>query len=311
MAKISIENISRIELNVIPFERKFDLQGDAGIDTKVRDAYVSKNYDAEPKSKQEADAQGKKGFNGLMSSFTHITVHHQGDETIVVADIAPTRYLIGQAMRDVVKASAGLSAEDVKKLSPDMANVSLVAPVKVNGQYFLLSQIKGKALGSGEIHAGLVAGNIDGKYLKRQNPLVAALQEECSEELGMDLSTLDHTSATYMLDERETGQVNFAFVARNTDADKVLDSYDTSARTKLITNEPLEVMALSLLPVAGIALVPLEGTKGLRNIECYKPTAFGLEKVHENRGIRPYTQATLDYLAEPKNLKFLLEKAGF
>ncbi|MBI4147884.1 hypothetical protein HY490_01200 [Candidatus Woesearchaeota archaeon] len=311
MATIGIESIREIRLNVVPAERRFDSCDDLAVHEHVRDAYQSKKYDGEPKSKDEADAQGKKSFNGLMSSFSRICTYPSDQGTVVIADIAPTRYLISQAMRDVVKASPGLSKEEIQDMSPDMANVSLVTPVKSNNQYFLLSQIKGKALGSGEIHAALVAGNIDAGYLKSKNPLAAALREECSEELGMDLSTLDHTSAVYMVDERETGQVNFAFVARNADADRIFDAYEASTKAKLAQKESLEVMALSLLPVAGIALVPLEGAGRGVNVRCYVPSEKGLLWVTETRGLRPYTQATLEYLTDQKNVRFLLEKAGF
>ena len=71
-------------------------------------------------------------------------------------------------------------------------------------------------------------------------------------------------------------------------------------------------MALSILPVAGLALTPLEnGNNGLHNITCYKPTINGLKEVVEDREVRPYTEAIIDYVADQKNVKFLLEKAGF
>ncbi|MBW2999289.1 hypothetical protein KY339_01335 [Candidatus Woesearchaeota archaeon] len=312
MAKIGIKNIDSIKLNVIPLERRFDSEGDLAVDPRVAEMYVNKGHDLAPKSWGEAKILGVKHFNGLMSSFTRILVYRDPKETIVTADIAPTRYLIGQAMRDVVKESGGLTPENIKKLSPDMANVSLVAPVKVEGKYFLLSQIKGKALGSGQVHSGLVAGNVDAKYLDTPNPLTATLRNECSEEVGMDLSYLGPTSFIFMVDERETGQVNFACVAKEADLHQILNSYEAMTRHKISKHENLEVMALSVLPIAGLALVPLEeGKEGLKNITCYKPTAGGLEERVEDRTVRPYTQATVDYISHKENVKFLLEKAGF
>lgn len=116
-----------------------------------------------------------------------------------------------------------------------------------------------------------------------------------------------------MIDERETGQVNFASVARNTDLNHVLQAYESLTKSKLENNEALEVMALTTLPIAGIALLPLENNKrGLRSIKCYKPTQKGLNITEEDREVRPYTEATIQYLQEnPENVKFLLEKAGF
>lgn len=312
MAKIGIENIQEIKLNVLPFERRFDSQGDLVMPPLVAEMYLKQKYDEKPKSKEEAKAKGEKSFNGLMSSFPRLCVYPQEGKNFVVADIAPTCYLVGQAMRDFVSANPSLSPEEIKKLSPDMANVSLVVPVKIAGNYFLMSQIKGKALGSGEIHAALVAGNVDAQYLSEADPLTATLRGECSEEVGMDLTSLDPTSVVYMVDERETGQVNFAYVARNSDAQMILGAYEASVREKLPKGERLEVMALAELPVGGIALVPLEsGSPGLKNITCFFPTEKGLEEKVEGRGVRPYTQAALDYLSKPENVKFLLEKAGF
>lgn len=336
MAQIGIENIREVRLNVIPVERRFDSTGDLAVHPTVAAKYLEKGYDRKPQNEEEARAQGEKSFNGMMSSLARVTTYDVEGQKLVVADIAPTRYLLGQALRDIVKESddfeiARLSAEQgfvtvgnevmkernvygsfpVRGLSPDMANISLVVPVKMNGQYFLMSQIKGKALGSGEVHTGLVAGQVDGQYLREDDPFVAALQTECSEEAGVDLSSLDRTAALYMVDERETGQVNFAYLARAVDAQKMLHTYDRAVREKLANGEALEVMALAAVPI-GSRLEQLDGgSLGLKGITTYHPTANGLVEKVEDRKVRPYTQATLDYLAKPENVKFLLEKAGF
>ncbi len=311
MAHIGIENISEIKLTVIPQERRFDSKCDLAVHPLVAAKYIERNYDAKPKTEEEALSRGERDFNGLVSSCARISNYPIDHGKLVIADVAPTRYLIGQALRDVTK--EGKYQPNVSpQMSPDMVGVSLVVPVKINGQYFLMSQIKGKALGSGEVHTGLVAGNVDGKYLSQEDPFVAALQNECSEEVGLDLSSLDRTAALYMVDERETGQVNFAYLARNVDAQQMLHSYDQSVRDKLAHGEALEVMALTAVPLGGAQLEKLEtGAFGLKGITTFHPTPNGLMEKIEDRGIRPYTQATLDYLAKPENVRFLLEKAGF
>ncbi len=311
MAKIIVKNIETLMLNVLPMERTPTSKGDLAIHPFVAAKYREKGYDTKPTSPTEADARGEKSFNGLMSSLPAIRVYPSEGNTVIVADIAPTRYLIGEALRDLAK-SGIYTSEDIKEMSPNMVGVSLVVPVKIKSQYFLLSQIKGKALGSGQIHAALVAGNIDAEYLQYENPLTIALQKESSEELGMDLSSLDPTSIVYIVDEKETGQINFAYVAKNANAINILTAYERNVTPKILKGEELEVMALAKLPVAGIALVHLsDGSSGLKDVLCYHPTAQGLTKVVEDRGVRPYTQATIDYLSKPENVKFLLEKAGF
>ncbi len=310
MAKVCVKNIDKILLNIIPIERRFDSEGDLAIDSRVRDMYIKKGYESAPKSREEADARGIKNFNGLMSSFPRINVYTNGKETIVAADITPTRYLIGQAARDIMKQDI-YSEEEIQKMIPCMANVSVLTPIKKEGKYYLLSQIKGKAIGSGQILAAPVAGNVAAKYLNAADPLTEALKNECSEEIGMDLSYLNSTSFVCMIDDGAGGR-NFASVARNANLKKILDSYESDTKRKLAKNEQLELMALSVLPVAGLALTPLEdGINGLHKITCYKPGVDGLTEVVEDRGVRPYTEAIIDYVADQENVKFLLEKAGF
>jgi hypothetical protein len=314
MAKVVVKNIDKILLNVIPIERRFDSEGDLAIDSRVRDMYIKKGYGSAPKSREEADIRGIKNFNGLMSSFPRINVYTNGKETIVAADIAPTRYLIGQAARDIMKQDI-YSEEEVQKMIPCMANVSVLTPIKKEGKYYLVSQIKGKAIGSGQILAAPVAGNVDAKYLNAADPLTEALKNECSEEIGMNLSYLNSTSFVCMIDDGAGGR-NFASVARNAKLQEILNSYESDTKRKLAKNEQLELMALSILPVAGLALTPLEnGINGLHKITCYKPSVDGLKEVVEDRGVRPYTEAVIDYIADPDagptNVKFLLEKAGF
>jgi hypothetical protein len=312
VAYISIGNIDRILLNVTQLERTFDTEGPLAIHPTVAAMYVSKDYATAPCSAQEARALGQRAdeFNGLKCSFYRITSTQKDGRTIVTADIAPTRYLFSKAMRDVVK-EGDYSLADMHAMTPNMAHVSLVVPVRFNGQYHLLSQIKGKALGEGQIHAGLAAGHVEAHHLNQCNPLVAALQDEVSEEIGLDLSRLDHTSFVYVVDEAELGTVNFASVAQLVDVDKVLAAYETSIRGKLPGK--LEVNGLAVLPIAGLTFVPLE--RPLDEVVCYKPTLDGLVASKEakdwKKDLRPYTQATLEYVREPANLRSLLQKAGF
>jgi hypothetical protein len=312
MASILIENIDELKHTVLPFERRYDSQGDLALDEKVSEMYQRKQYHLLPKTSEEAKARGAKGFNGLMSSAVELHSYVQDGQTIVAVTLAPTRYMIGQAFRDCVK-EGRYAPSEIPTASTDMANVSLIAPVKMDGKYYLLSQIKGKALGSGELHTGLVAGNIDAKYLSYPNPLIATLQNECSEELGLDLSFIDSTSFIFLVDERETGQINFASVARNADISQILSSYEAMTKRKLQNNEALEVMALANLPIAGLALIPLEdNAPGVKGIKCYKPTNQGLVETIEDRKVRPYTAATVDYLTKSnKNVDFILNKAGY
>ena len=310
MSKTIVGQIDEIKLDVILIERRFDSTGDFAIDEKVKKKYVEKHYDSAPKTAEEAEVCGLSNYNGLMSSIPKLNVCLDDKTTVIVADIAPTRYLIGQAWRDIEK-EGNCDYSELKKMSPRMANVSLLVPVKIDGEYFLLSQIKGKALGSGEILSLAVAGNVDGKYLQKHNPLVEALKNECSEELCMDLSYLDSTSFTCLLDDG-AGGVNFISVAKNADINAILTAYESDTKIKLIKNEQLEVMALATLPVAGYALIPIEGgRKEAKNVQCYFPTSKGLEIRKEDRTVRPLTKNIMDYIQDKNNLNSILKKACY
>ena len=311
MTKIGIDNISEIKLNVITYERRYDSDGDLAIHPAIREVYDKKGYTLAPKSPEEAKERGVKHWNGLATSIPRISVYrdHPDSEAIVAADIAPTRYLIGQALRDIIKEKPDLAVEKMTAMNPRIANVSLIAPIKVGNRYHLLSQIKGKALDSGMIHAALVAGGVEEKHLHTANPLISALKTECTEELGIDLSYFESTSHAFMMDEPEYGYVNFASIARNTKLDEVLNAYEADSKRKL-SKEQLEVMALSFIPIAGLALTPLE--KGnLENLICYHPTPDGLKESKETRKTIAYTEIMVEHLRDTKNLRFVLERAGF
>ncbi len=198
-------------------------------------------------------------------------------------------------------------------MSPNMANVSLITPVKYKGEYFFVSQIKGKALGSGEIHVAPIAGNVDAKYIFQdyKDPLTLTLKNECSEEIGLDLSYLNSTSFVCGLDDGAAG-INFVSVSQNVKLDSILESYSALSKQKLIKNEELELKALSLLKISGLTLIPLENNrKEILNAICFYPSENGLIQKIENKTVRPYAEAISEYISKPENVTFLLEKAGF
>jgi hypothetical protein len=311
MAKVTISNISDIKLNVIDTERTQISQGDLAMHSKLVLDYLKNQYNLKPKNKGEATARGEQNFNGLSTSFPRISVYqNQNGENIVSADIAPTRFLFKQSAINLNQ-NENLTLEQRMEISPQLANVSLIVPVKVKGEYFLMGQVKGNAIGSGQIQGPLVAGGIDYKALHTENPLITSLQQECLEEVGMDLSYLNSTSFLFMTEESEVGSVNFSSIAQGVQLDNILSSYEASVKNKL-TKEELEVQALAKLPMQGISLIPLEkGNFGMNDIEIYTPTQTGLNLARENRKIRPLTQAVADFMSEEKNKNLILERAGF
>jgi hypothetical protein len=311
MANVSISNISDIKLNVIDIERTQISQGDLAMHPKLVQDYLKNQYNLKPKNKTEATARGDTNFNGLSTSFPKISVYqNQNGENIVSADIVPTRFLFKQSAINLNQ-NKNLSLEERMGISPKLANVSLIVPVKIKGEYFLMGQVKGNAIGSGQIQGPLVAGGIDYKALHKKNPLITALQQECLEEVGMDLSYLNSTSFLFMTQESEVGSVNFSSIAQGVQLDDILNCYETSVKNKL-TKQELEVQALAKLPMQGISMIPLEKeTFGMNNLEIYTPSKSGLILTKESRKIRPLTQAVADFISEEKNKNLILERAGF
>jgi len=163
-----------------------------------------------------------------------------------------------------------------------------------------LAQVKGEALGEGQISAALAAGGVQVKHLTgEKHPLVAALQEECSEEVGLKLTSVNSESFVFFVDEYELGNVNFAAVAMRVELQQVLDAYDKSTRAKLANKEKLEV--------AGLALLPIQGP--MNEVKCFFPSPTGLQERMEKRDVRPYTLAVREHLANGDNLNMLLNKA--
>jgi len=312
MASIIVSDIDELISLVFPEERTANSSGELGLDERLVKIYNEKGYDSKPKTEKEADLIGEKHFNGLQSSIPYFSVSETNGKKIVVAHLAPTRYLFGQAMKDFTKTHPDVSQEVINEISPKMANVSLLVPVKEGKQYFLLAQIKGKAVGSGQIQAALVAGGVNYQDLQSENPFLNALKHEVSEEVGLDLSYLKPTSFLYLVDERKIGNLNFVAVAEGQRIDDILTVYESLTKKELQQGKNLEVMALSQLDIAGLSLIPVEGGHKLEDCLSYFPSENGLTSRRESRTVRPYTEAIVNYLKQDqKNVKTLLKRAGF
>lgn len=308
MVHISLNNIKKIGSKVLKYERTpnhFTIHSD------VFDMYFKKGYHLAPKTKNEADAAGKKNWNALCSSFVDFEVIPISNGNVIYTKIAPTRYLVGRAMLDYVGENPKMSRDSIIKRSPRMANVSLIAPLKADNEYVILGQIKGRAIGEGEIHGGSVAGNVLGEDLNSPNPLITALKRECSDELGMTLERLNPSNFYLVVDESELGALNCGAVAKNTNLDEILKTYEEITTSKIKNEEKLEVKGLALIPIVNPKLKQIkDGQLQLENITCFTPSKKGLNESIQNRKPRPYTEALIHYLNDVKNQKAFLKKAS-
>ncbi len=310
MAKIWVSNISEVRLNYLPNLNRAELEGEGGLDRRILEEYYRMGFHERPKTREEADARGEKNFNGLVTSIPKINVYNDGKETIVTGDVMTIRYLYGEAFKSLIKKGM-ITPDEALEISPNRLNVSLIAIVKQEGNYYLLTQIKGKkTVGAGALQGALVAGGVNAEHLYAKNPLVAALQQECIEELGVDLSHLDSTAFLYLFDEREIGNINFGAVAREIDLDNILTVYEAQTKAKLNKDEIPEVKGLAKMPVAGWALIPLEGGKSGLEALSYLPSPNGLTMEREVRELRPYAEALMEHIKDKNKLSTLIERAG-
>jgi len=302
MAKVKIDNISKLCWVIVDVERTFDHHT---LHPKVTEMYLRKGYDQAPLSSDEAKSHGLSRFNGFVSSFPSIRRYSESNgSSIVIADMMPTRYLVGQACRDIFKEDGITEEGKIRELSPDMAHVALIVPSEYNGKKVLIAQLKGKGLGEGEIIAPAACGNIDAKFLKKKDPFKSALEQECLEEIGISLSDLETSKPAFFMDDSETAEVSFAYVAKKIDLLKIIEAYRKSVETTL----------LSELEVRGLALLPIEysHSEAFDEVMIIQPTENRkFEWSIEKRGLRPYTLGLIDFLKDKEKRKSFLENCGF
>ncbi len=278
----------KIVLEVFKGERTFDL-----VNKLLADTYIKQGYDAVPKTKAEA---GGKSFNGEMSSFTSVQIC---PNEVIEVNIMSTRYLFRDA---VIKIAEQYGNYVARETSICMAHVSFIAVDMYEGKPVIIAQLKGDAVGMGQIHAGLVAGAITAKHLTTNAPLCEALKARLLEEIGLDISLLSNPPEfCLMVDERENGFVNIAAVGRM----KLEDVQNTYLNS--IKGKPLDK-----LQVSGLAIIPIDNASSiLKEIKIFKPNGEGGGEWNvERRGLRPYTEAIIDWLADVKNQEYLIEKIG-
>ena len=277
-----------IILKVALGERNID-----SVDRLLAHTYIEKGYDQIPRTKAEA---GGKEFNSQMSSFTLIELcPHE----IIGVEIMATPYMFRNATIDIAKKYGAYVAREA---SVCMAHVSCIALDIYEGEPVIIAQLKGDAVGKGEIHAGLVAGGISAEHLKTNDPFFEALKTRLHEEIGFDIDLLPSPPEfCVMIDERENGFVNIASVNK-IKLEDVKNAYLNSIKGK----------PLDKLQVSGLAIIPIRNADSIiDSIKIFKPDENGNgEFKPEKRGIRPYTKAIIEGLADVKFQDLLIEKAG-
>jgi len=320
MAYVKINNIMGFEISMLPGERTHNSTGDLAFHPKVKEMYLEKGYDNSPKTREEADSKRMLHYNGLATSFPNIVSYPYcgQDGMAVFAQLIGTRYLYGQAMRDAVsearESGKPFSEEEIRSMNPQIANVSLLAPVRFEGRNYLLSQIKGETLDSGELLIPLIAGGIEGERVHEFWPfvkdnhkqLLRALRREGHEELDLRVEDLDPHQFIWMINEPDWGYVNFVSIAGSVDLYAILHSYEDSSKRQLGLEKELEVAALALIPTEGFRMEETQGKTTLKGITCYRPGINGLHPATEDVKLIPISKAILEHISNKENLRYLL-----
>lgn len=293
-----IMRFDSLQIAKLPFERKYDSHGPLAIDDRTREIY-------EDRFRKMPTEPGHGRYNAMKTSMPSIEFY-RGEKTACVATIAPTRYMIGEAFRLAVEENRHSQA-DYEKMSPNMANVSVISFVRYKGKVYLAAQIKGNienteegVLGKGQLHAGFYAENVGDNFLDNNNPLQAAIKERVEKKTGIPYEFLSPSDFIGFVDERITGQVNCATVSKVNDLDDQLQHWDKS-----IKQGKKMIAGLALVDPEDYSLTDMVGgRRQISPVKWYKAEKEPREMKETPFTIRPYTNAVLN------DLDYVVERAG-
>jgi len=120
-AFVKFADIKEINTTTLDGELAFN---DPALDPRLSQIYDRADYDSKPKTREEAESLGVKGFNGLQTSCR--LIEQVGDRLNVT--LQPARYLLSEAMESGVK-NGRFGNDNLFEISPRLANVSAIAVV--------------------------------------------------------------------------------------------------------------------------------------------------------------------------------------
>ena len=287
-----------------------------GVGSTLSEFYKSKiaEFDALPKTKEEAAERGGKGFDGLQVSVCPF-------RDIYNAELAPIRYSFLSAYQQLRKELlaqqdySGVAA--LEKENPYILGAAVYAVTKFEGQPCIMMQIKGNAIGEGQIHSALAAGGISMKEFQNaksiNDMLLAAAVRQASEELGVPLQGQNLGDPALLRFENATGNIGIGYVLSGMTGSDILDAYTQHATQRVIASSDDTASGVVLMPTQGIVVVSLDdGVPALSTRKEIIITKDGAQVVapNDSRGLRPAGQGYLAALEDPRFLSQLLERSG-
>jgi len=287
-----------------------------GVGSMLSDYYEEhrSKFDGLPKTKEEAALRGEKTFDGLQVSVCPFT-------DIYSAEIAPIRYSFLRAyqeLRSELIAKGDLSGvAALERENPYILGAAVYAVTRWRGEPCIMMQIKGNAVGAGQIHSALAAGGISMQEFESatsiSDMLQAAAVRQASEELGLRLQGNNLGDPAIIRYEGATGNIGIGYILQGIPGSEILDRYVECATKRKITSSDDTAAGVVLMPTNAIAVVSLDGdvpALSTRTEVIVTKNGGEIVTTNEPRRLRPAAQGFLAALADPKFLTLLLERSG-
>ena len=287
-----------------------------GVGEALSEFYQSNRaeYDALPKTKEEAAERGVRGFDGLQVSVCPFT-------NIDNAELAPIRYSFLSAYQKLREEL--LSQQDysgvvaLEQENPYVLGAAVYAVTRFEGEPCIMMQIKGNAVGEGQIHSALSAGGISMKEFQNAASinamLLAAAVRQASEELGVPLEGKNLGDPALLRFENATGNIGIGYILSGLSGSDILDAYIQHATQRIIASSDDTASGVALMPTQGIVVVSLDhGVPALSTRKEIIVTKNGAQVVtpNDSRKLRPAGQGYLAALEDPRFLSQILERSG-
>jgi hypothetical protein len=271
-------------------------------------------YDALPKTKEEAALQGVQSFDGLQVSVCPFT-------DLDKAEIAPIRYSYLSAYQKCRKEL--LAAQDfsgvvaLEQENPFILGAAVYAVTRYKGEPCIMMQIKGNALGKDQIHSALAAGGISMKEFQNAESinemLLSAAVRQATEELGLPLKGENLGDPALLRLENATGNIGIGYILKGMSGSDIVDAYVEHATKRIIASSDDTARGVVLMPTQGIVMISLDGGAPALNTrqEIIVTKDGQITPPDEScRGLRPAAQGYLAALEDPDFLRQILERSG-
>ncbi len=205
----------------------------------------------------------------------------------------------------------------LEKENPLILGIGVYAVVRYEGKPHLMLQIKGNAIGSGQLHSGLVAGGVSiAEFSSSASPedmLLSATKRQAKEEIGLSLEDKNLGGPSLLRLENATGNIGFGYILNGFSGTDIIDAYGEHVRQRLIASSDDTAAGVALMPAEGVVMISLDGgSPALSTRKEIIVTQEGIKTVSpdSSRALRPAGQGYLAALSEPDFVQNLLEIAG-